>query len=100
MTGPTDGRTRLQPTCRTGTPSGADNHDRPGHTGSCRSYRPTSARETRIGVLFVHGMGEQKRGSSLQKWGDPIVQWIRRWETRDFDPELLAILEPEPVTTE
>jgi hypothetical protein len=54
----------------------------------------------RIGVLFVHGMGDQKRGSTLQKFGDPIIQWIRRWESRDFDPERLAVLEPEPVANE
>ena len=32
----------------------------------------------RIGILFVHGMGEQERGDTLTQMGDAVSEWIRR----------------------
>lgn len=32
----------------------------------------------RIGILFVHGMGEQARGDTLTQMGDAVSEWIRR----------------------
>ncbi|MCU1572502.1 MAG: hypothetical protein JWO93_584 [Micrococcaceae bacterium] len=33
----------------------------------------------RIGVLFVHGMGVQKRGDTLRDFGDPLLTWTGAW---------------------
>ncbi len=32
-----------------------------------------------LGVLFVHGIGEQKRGDTLLQFGEPVADWINRW---------------------
>jgi hypothetical protein len=32
----------------------------------------------KIGILFVHGMGEQERGDTLTQMGDAVSEWIRR----------------------
>jgi hypothetical protein len=33
----------------------------------------------RLGVLFVHGMGEQVRGDTITEMGDAVTEWLRRW---------------------
>ena len=35
-------------------------------------------RHDKIGVLFVHGIGEQKKGATLVACGEPLVAWLRR----------------------
>jgi hypothetical protein len=30
----------------------------------------------RIGILFVHGIGQQRRGDTLTRFGDPLVHWL------------------------
>ena len=37
------------------------------------------ARQYRLGLLFVHGMGEQERGDSITQMGDALTEWLRRW---------------------
>jgi hypothetical protein len=32
-----------------------------------------------IGVLFVHGIGQQRRGDTLRDFGDPLVDAVGRW---------------------
>jgi hypothetical protein len=32
-----------------------------------------------LGVLFVHGIGEQQQGSTLVGFGEPIYRWLDRW---------------------
>lgn len=32
-----------------------------------------------VGVLFVHGIGEQQRGDTLTEMGDALVRWLTRW---------------------
>lgn len=32
-----------------------------------------------LGVLFVHGIGEQQRGDTLTEMGDALVKWLTRW---------------------
>lgn len=32
-----------------------------------------------LGVLFVHGIGQQKQGQTLVEAGDALVSWLRRW---------------------
>lgn len=35
-----------------------------------------SSNKNDIGVLLVHGIGEQPRGETLIKFGEPLVQWL------------------------
>ncbi len=37
-----------------------------------------------LGVLFVHGIGEQPEGDTLLAFGDPLLDWLRRWFDRDL----------------
>lgn len=32
-----------------------------------------------VGVLFVHGMGEQIQGDSVTEMGDALTEWLRKW---------------------
>ena len=41
------------------------------------AFRPVEGYD--LGVLFVHGMGEQSRGDTLTEAGDALVQWLERW---------------------
>lgn len=36
-------------------------------------------RKPDIGILFVHGIGEQAPGETLRSYADPIVYWLREW---------------------
>jgi hypothetical protein len=38
-----------------------------------------SARPRRIGLLFVHGIGNQAGGDTLLQCGEPLLRWVRRW---------------------
>jgi len=40
-----------------------------------------TARERRIGVVFVHGVGEQKQSSTIREQGGPLLDWIWGWHT-------------------
>jgi len=33
----------------------------------------------RVGVLFVHGIGEQPQGDTLIRFAEPVIEWITRW---------------------
>ena len=33
----------------------------------------------KLGVLFVHGIGEQAKGETLLRFGDPCISWLERW---------------------
>lgn len=35
-----------------------------------------------LGVLFVHGVGEQQQGDTLTEMGDALIQWMKRWVER------------------
>lgn len=35
-----------------------------------------------FGILFVHGIGEQPEGDTLQAFGEPLVGWLGRWLSR------------------
>ena len=41
--------------------------------------------ERPLGVLFVHGIGDQKRGDTLPWAGDPLCNWLSRWASQDQD---------------
>lgn len=36
-------------------------------------------REAEVGVLFVHGIGQQTPGDTLISFGEPLMGWVRRW---------------------
>ncbi len=36
-----------------------------------------------LGVLVVHGIGDQKRGATLTQWADGLVAWVTAWQARD-----------------
>lgn len=32
-----------------------------------------------LGILLVHGIGEQPKGDTLVRFGEPIIEWVKRW---------------------
>ncbi len=40
---------------------------------------PTPAPSARLGVLFVHGIGDHKEGETLSSFGEPLVDWMGEW---------------------
>lgn len=40
-----------------------------------------------LGVLFVHGIGEQLQGETLVRFADPLARWFTRWLTKDKEVE-------------
>ncbi|MDQ2942901.1 MAG: hypothetical protein M3R21_04425, partial [Candidatus Dormibacteraeota bacterium] len=32
-----------------------------------------------LGILFVHGIGDQPQGDTLVSFGEPLYQWVRDW---------------------
>ena len=32
-----------------------------------------------LGVVFIHGIGQHRRGTTLVAFGDALVRWLRRW---------------------
>lgn len=32
-----------------------------------------------LGILFVHGIGDQQQGSTLLQFGEPVIETLRRW---------------------
>jgi hypothetical protein len=36
-------------------------------------------RQARLGLVFVHGIGNQRKGETLLGFGEPLVRWIRGW---------------------
>src|SRR5277367_1766804 len=37
--------------------------------------------KARLGVLFIHGIGQQSKGETLVNWLDPLARWISAWLT-------------------
>ncbi|MBN4047635.1 hypothetical protein JYT71_01355, partial [Acidimicrobiaceae bacterium AH-315-P05] len=36
-----------------------------------------------LGLLVVHGIGEQKQGATLIQWSDALANWLRDWTAED-----------------
>ncbi|MDP9468129.1 MAG: hypothetical protein M3P32_05235, partial [Chloroflexota bacterium] len=36
-------------------------------------------KEYEVGVVFVHGMGEQERGDTITEMGEALTEWLRHW---------------------
>jgi hypothetical protein len=57
-----------------------------------------------LGVLVVHGIGNQRQGDTLVRWGDAIGGWLRDWggdprppSTVTFESIRLHPADPEPA---
>lgn len=40
---------------------------------------PEGPNDADVGILFVHGMGDHKRGDFLRQVGEPFYEWITAW---------------------
>lgn len=56
------------------------------------------ARRYAVGVLFVHGIGEQPRGDTLVRFAEPIVKWIERWVRQSSRRSGKAVIRKAVVT--
>jgi len=55
----------------------------------------TEIEKSRVGLLFIHGIGEQPEGQTLWTFGEPLIHWLRHW-VQTIHPDLpgkLAIIE-------
>ena len=53
----------------------------------------------RHGVLFVHGLGEQRQSETLLWFGSPLVDWLSRWyQAQDPPPADAEVLYFDPHT--
>ena len=43
-----------------------------------------------LGILFVHGIGQQARGDTLVRFGKPLYQWFERWIGADEAGPILS----------
>jgi pimeloyl-ACP methyl ester carboxylesterase len=50
---------------------------------------------SRVGILFVHGMGDHAKGSTLERFGSPIIEWLSRWKFRDLSPLQVTARTPD-----
>ena len=41
------------------------------------------SKEFDLGILFVHGIGDQRRGGTLVAFVDPLYRCLHRWLTED-----------------
>jgi hypothetical protein len=48
-------------------------------TGEERAKGRAAETSCDLGILFIHGIGEQREGETLLQFGEPIIQWIKRW---------------------
>lgn len=58
---------------------------------------PPAARHD-LGVLFVHGIGAQRRGETLGEFGRPILQWLEEWCAGLHDRWIGARISPERLS--
>ncbi len=45
-----------------------------------------------LGVLFVHGIGEQGQGTTMVKWGETLLDWIRQIGLGDLEDTEVAVV--------
>jgi hypothetical protein len=46
--------------------------------------RSNTHEQAEIGILFVHGIGQQQPGQTLLQVEEPLVEWIHHW-LKDVD---------------
>ena len=43
----------------------------------------------RVGIVFVHGVGSQRKGDTLREFATPLVDWLEEWHRdRASEPEM------------
>lgn len=47
----------------------------------------------KLGVLWVHGIGEQQPGETLTQFGTPVIAWLRRWLEPDYAKSVMGDVE-------
>ncbi|MDF2734759.1 MAG: hypothetical protein K0S97_1382 [Chloroflexota bacterium] len=62
--------------------------------GPAADVRDEASEVERIGVVFVHGIGDQRAGLTLISWARPLVRLIGRWTatTPGVDPSIDPVL--------
>jgi hypothetical protein len=50
-----------------------------------------------VGVLFVHGIGTQARGSTLNQFGDPLLEWLRAWSDGHGGNVTIETIPEDPI---
>jgi hypothetical protein len=71
-------------------------------------HESTTRKPPDVGVLFVHGMGDQQRADTLVQFGEALQRWLERWlpasdgrpSVRITRAELSATAEPRPARAE
>jgi len=53
---------------------------------------PNSARY-KLGVLWVHGIGEQQPGETLTQFGTPVIAWLKHWLEPDQAKSVMGDVE-------
>ena len=53
----------------------------------------SESRKYQLGILFVHGIGEQPEGETLLRFGQPLVTWLHQWLARDAEPNARGSVE-------
>lgn len=75
-------------------------------TGGARRTAPEKdpgqrSRRPDLGVLFVHGIGNQREGDTVASWGDALISWLRDWLEHGSgekpEPGSLRVMERGPV---
>ena len=51
----------------------------PAPTPTPSPRKRSTAKRYRVGLLFVHGMGQQERGDTVTEMGDALTEWLRHW---------------------
>ena len=41
-----------------------------------------TAGATRVGIVFVHGIGQQSESYTVREFGGPILRWLQEWHKR------------------
>ncbi len=44
--------------------------------------KPKDIEQPDLGILFVHGIGEQTRGETLLSGGEPLYHFVKAWLTK------------------